>query len=184
MFRLIAAAFLTASAVATSAAPPSAAAASANDPQRLSAARKLLQVMNYDANIDRTVDTLIKQIQNDLPAQMETAFGQALPADVITRLQGVVEVHFRKAIADHREDLRRATLLIYAKHFTTAELSRLAEIQRDPVMAKYQQEMPEIAAESLKLGRALTGTEIPKIQEEAKAILEEYVASRAAPNGT
>lgn len=183
MFRLIAAAFLTASAVAASAAPPSAA-ASANEPQRLSAARKLMEVMNYDANIDRTVDTLIKQIQNDLPAQMETAFGQALPADVITRLQGVVEVHFRKAIADHRDDLRRATLLIYAKHFTTAELARLAEIQRDPVMAKYQQEMPEIAAESLKLGRALTGAEIPKIQEEAKAILEEYVASRSAPNGT
>jgi hypothetical protein len=165
-------------------AAPSPATSVADDPARMAAAEKLLTAMHYDTVIDRTQDSVIKQIQKDMPAQVNAQLDKPLPPEVIAKLQAMIEVHFRKAIAEHRAQMRHATLLLYCEHFTTAELERLAQIESDPVMIKMQAELPQIAAESLNLGRGLVADELPKIKEEAKALIIDYYSQQQAKPGT
>ena len=154
------------------------------DPARMAAAARLMAAMHYDVLIDRTMDSVIKQIQNDIPAQINADLDEQLPPDVVSKLQRLVDVHIRKAINDHRAELKRATQLIYCKHFTAAELDRLAQIEADPVMIRMQAEMPEIATESMKLGQAVVADEIPKVKEEAKAVILAYLSQKQGQPAT
>ena len=158
--------------------------AGSTDPARMAAAEKLLDVIHYDAQVDRTMEAVLAEIKKQLANELNAQFDEPLPANVIAQLQDVASRHFRKAVADHRAQLRRATIVMYMNHFTTAELQRMAEIQADPVMIKVQQEMPAIAAESMTLGRGLVQDEMPKIREEAKAVLEQYAKDKEAKPAT
>ena len=164
-------------AVPAVAAPPTwSPAAAVVDPERLAAADRLLVAMHYDSLVDRTMESVIVQIQNDMPAKLNASMDEPLPTDIVTKLQRMVGVHIRAAFTEHRAEMKRGTELIYCKHFTAYELDRLAQMQSDPVMIKMQSEMPQIATESMKLGQAVVANEIPKLQDEAKALILEYVS--------
>jgi len=80
--------------------------------------------------------------------------------------------------------LKRGTALIYAKHFTAAELERLAKLQSEPVLVKMQTEMPQIATESMALSQAMAASGNATLQARIKAAVEDYYRSKGEKPGT
>ncbi len=154
---------------------PAVAAPANPDAARVAAAQKLLDAMHYDSLIDRTLDAVVAETQRTIAANLDKGLDQPLPADLMTRIQAIAATHMRHAIGDHRSELRRGTALIYARHFTMEELSRLTAMQSDPVMAKMQAELPQITAESMALSHGLVESAKAGLEEEVKAVLVDYL---------
>lgn len=154
-------------------AAPAAAAPADADPKRIVAAEQLLHAMNYDAQLDRTVEAVIAEMGGALDRDLAKA-DQPLPPALVARIKSVSETHMRSTFREHRQQLKRGTVLIYARHFTVPELKRLTELQSDPVMAKMQAELPQIAAESMALSQAMSSSGKAALQAEIKAIVEEH----------
>lgn len=160
---------------------PASAEGTTADASRLTAASKLLEAMHYDTLIDRTLDAIVAESQRAVAANLNQGVDEPLPASLIAKIQGIVENHIRQAIGDHRADLKRGTALIYARHFTTEELGRLAQLQADPVMAKMQAETPAIAAETMALSNGLVAGARGAVEEEVKAAVVEYLETKDKP---
>jgi hypothetical protein len=146
-----------------------------SDPVRIAAAQRLLDAMHYDSLIDRTLDAVVAETQRTIAARLNQGLDQPVPADLMMKIQTIAESHLRHAIGDHRSELRRGTALIYARHFTTDELDRLAILQSDPAMAKMQAELPQITAESMALSRGLVDSAKAGLEEELKAAVLNYL---------
>jgi hypothetical protein len=170
--------FVLGSVAAFCAAVPANAEGTAADAPRLAAASKLLEAMHYDTLIDRTLDAIVAESQRAIAANLNQSADEPLPASLVTKIQGIVEIHIRQAIGDHRAELKRGTALIYARLFTTEELGRLAHLQADPVMAKMQAETPAIAAETMALSSGLAANARGKVEEEVKAAVVEYLQTK------
>jgi hypothetical protein len=106
-------------------AAPAPAATVGPDAARLAAAQKLLDSMHYDKLIDRTLDAVVVETRRSIEANLNQELGGDLPSDLAAKILGIAESHMRRAIVDHRVDLKRGTALIYARHFTAEELGRL-----------------------------------------------------------
>lgn len=149
------------------------------DAPRLAAAEKLLDSMQYDKLIDRTLDAVVAETRRSIEANLNQELGGNLPSDLTTKILGIAEAHMRRAVMDHRADLKRGTALIYARHFTTDELGRLAALQADPVMTKMQAETPEITAETMVLSRGLMESAKSGVEEEVKAAVLDYLQRKS-----
>ena len=156
--------FVLGSVAAFCAAVPANAEGTAADAPRLAAASKLLEAMHYDTLIDRTLDAIVAESQRAIAANLNQSADEPLPASLVTKIQGIVEIHIRQAIGD--------------RHFTTEELGRLAQLQADPVMAKMQAETPAIAAETRALSSGLAANARGKVEEEVKAAVVEYLHTK------
>jgi len=157
---------------------PAQAQPAAPDAARVAAAQKLLDAMHYDNLLDRTLDAVVVETQRSIAENLNKGFEEPIPADLLAKIQGIAEIHLRRAIGGHRAELKRGTALIYAKHFTTDELARLAVMQSDPVMARMQAEMPEITAESLALSNGIVDSAKAGLEDELKAAVLDYVKSK------
>jgi hypothetical protein len=161
-------------------AAPAAAAADAADPARMAAAEKLLQAMHYDSLIDRTIETVVAEVQHSIARDINTGLDQPLPPEIVGKINQLAETHMRQVFAAHRADLRHGTLLIYARHFTTPELERLVVLQSDPVMMKMQSELPQIAAETMALSMGLMADGDKEFRAEVKSVVEDYLKTKAS----
>lgn len=172
-------AFLIAAAFALAAS----AAAEPVQPARVEAAERLLVAVGFDSMMDKMADQLTEQMKTTLPAQINARLDKPLPDDLMQRILGITDAHMRKSFAANRADLRRGTALIYASHFTESELDRLVQLQADPVMRKFQAEVPELMAQALTLGQGLAERNRSQLESAIKAEVEEYFRSRgqAAP---
>jgi hypothetical protein len=90
----------------------------------------------------------------------------------------------RRSASANRADVRKGVLLIYARHFTVAEIDHMVEMMRDPVMVKMQAQMPQIMVESMALGQASMNREMPRMMEELKAVIEDYVRNKGQKPAT
>lgn len=151
--------------------------AAAPDVARMAAADRLLDAIHYDDLTNRTVEAIIAEAQKSFPQQMEERLKEPLPADLRDKLFAVIANSIRRATTQNRANIRRGTAMIYASRFTTAEIERLIEIQRDPVMAKMQVEMPQIMAESAALGRAAVQAEMPQMAKDIEQVVKDYFAA-------
>ena len=154
---------------------PAAAKPASPDAPRIAAAQKLLDSMQYDKLIARTLDAVVAETRRSIEANLTQELGGNLPSDLTTKILGIAEAHMRRAITDHRAELKRGTALIYARHFTTDELARLAALQADPVMAKMQAEAPQITAETMVLSRGLMDSAKAGVEDEVKAAVLDYL---------
>ena len=154
---------------------PALAAPSTPDAARIAAAGKLLNAMHYDAQTEKTLDAVIAEVQRSLRENLNKTLSEPLPPEVTAKIAGIAETHLRQSFNAHRAEMKRGTELIYARHFTAAELERLAALQSDPVMAKMQMEMPEIMAESMALSQGLAATAQAGLQQEIQAVVLEYL---------
>jgi hypothetical protein len=159
---------------------PASSAANAGDPARVAAAEKLLQAMHYDSLIDRTVDSVTAEVQHAIERDINEGLDEPLPPELVGKIKQLAETHMRQVFTSHRADLRHGTLLIYARHFTASELERLAVLQSDPVMAKMQSELPQIAAETMALSQGLVAEGSKEFRAEVKALVEDYLKTKAA----
>jgi hypothetical protein len=168
--------FTCAVAAAFCVAPPAAAAAPTTpDAAGVAAADRLLEAMHYDSLLDRTLDAIVAEAQRSIGEQLNKGLDKPLPPDLVAKLQGIAASHMRNAVTEHRADLKRGTALIYARHFTTDELAKLAAIQSEPVMVKMQAETPQIAAETMALSRGVIESAREGVEEEVKAAVLDYL---------
>ena len=156
----------------------------APDPAALAAADRLLDAMHYDSLIDRTIEALVAEAQKTFPQQMEQRLGQPLPKELKDQLFAVIAASMRNSMSANRAEMRRGTALIYASRFSIAEIEHLIELQKDPVMAKMQAEMPGIATESTALGRAAVSREMPHMAERIQQVVKDYYAAHGDSPGT
>ena len=140
----------------------------------MAAAERLVDAINYDSLMDRTVAAMIADQQKSFPQRLEAQVGKPLPDDLKAGIFELIATSIRTAMSESRADMRRGTALIYASRFTATELDHLAAMQRDPVMIKMQSQLPQIAAESAALGRAAVEREQPRMLEAIKKYFERY----------
>ena len=152
----------------------------APDPARVAAAEKFLDAMHYDRQVDRMVEAVIGQIDRSLDAQLSADATAKLPAELVTQVKDIAAKHMRSAFAEHGAQLKHGTALIYASHFTVPELQHLAQLQSDPIMVRMQQELPQIAADTMALTQALAQQEGEKVRDEVKAAVADYLAHKSS----
>ena len=76
------------------------------------------------------------------------------------------------------KNLRRATALIYARHFTAAELDRIAALQADPVMRKWSDVAPALMGDMMPLVMDLMIARRPELIEHAKKVVTDYYTEK------
>lgn len=145
---------------------------------KLAAAERFLDAVNYDVLVEKTLEKVMVESQRALEAKLKSEFGNAMPAHMVSEVSAIARRHVDSAIRDNRSVLRKGTATIYAKHFTVPELDRLTRIQADPVMEKYLVELPQISAESMALSRAAMDLEQESMAQEIKALFEDYARSK------
>lgn len=185
--KFIALAFALAAATPAVGAPPSAPApvAAAADPAAVAAAERLMDAMNYDKLMDRAIDAMVEQMKQSLPEQLDKIAEQSqteLPADFKEKLIALTMDSLGRVTKGNRVALRHETALIYARHFSVAEIDRMTEIQKDPVMRKMQAELPQIMAESVAMSQNLMAGEMPHMLEGIKKMVADYVAQKDKAN--
>src|SRR4051794_21065517 len=109
--------FASSPAAAVPANPPAIA-----DPTRIAAAERLLTAMHYDTQMDRIIEAVIGEVEHSIDRDLNTTLNQPLPPDVVAKIKTIADRHMRATFSDHRPELKRGTLLIYARHFTAPEL--------------------------------------------------------------
>lgn len=154
------------------------------DPAAVAAANRLLDAMNYDQLIDRTMNAVIAESERTIPQKLEAASGTALPEDLKAKLTGVISDFMRRLATANRAEMRQGTALIYARHFTATEIDHMIELQRDPVLMKMQSELPQIMTESMALTQASLDRETPRMMEQLKSVIEEYERSKGEKPAT
>jgi hypothetical protein len=162
---------------------PAPAAPASPDPARIAAAEKLMDAMHYDTQIDRTLEAIIVEVEKQVGAGLSANLADA-PPELIARIKAITGSQMRDTFHEHHDELKRGTALIYAKHFTAAELERLAKLQSEPVLVKMQTEMPQIATESMALSQAMAASGNATLQARIKAAVEDYYRSKGEKPGT
>jgi len=153
---------------------------SAPDPARVAAAGAYLDAMHYDRQIGRTVDAIVAQISRSLDAELSADPSVKLPPELIAKVKNIAATHIRSAFAEHGAELKRGTALIYASHFTVPELQHLAQLQSDPVIARMQEEMPQIAADTMALMQDMARQESEKVRDEVTIAVKDYLAHKSS----
>jgi hypothetical protein len=156
----------------------SAVAAAADTDARMAAAERLLQAMKYDSQIDRTVNAIIVEVERSIDSELNKKLDEPLPQDVLTKIKSIADAHMRRSFTEHRTELRRGTALIYARHFTVAELERLAALQSEPVISKMQAEIPQIMAETMVLSQAMMADGQEQLQKDVRTVVEDYLRTK------
>ena len=172
------------SAAAAPRAPPQTTASPRVDPAAVAAANRLLDAMNYDQLVDRTMNAMIAEAERTVPQKLEAVSGTALPADLKAKLTTVISDFMRRLATANRAEMRQGTALIYARHFTASEINHMIELQRDPVLVKMQVELPQIMTESMALSQASLEQETPRMMEQLKAVIEEYERNKGEKPAT
>jgi hypothetical protein len=144
------------------------------DPAAIAAANRLLDAMKFEELLDRTMTAVIADAEKTIPARLEAAAKEPIPADLKAKASALIVDFMRRAATANRAEVRKGTALIYARHFTAAEIDHMAEMMRDPVMVKMQTAMPQIMTESMALSQANIDREMPKMMEELQTLLEQY----------
>lgn len=152
----------------------------APDAARIAAAQAYLDAMHYDRQVERVVQAIIGQVDRSMDAELNADPSVKLPAELVAKIKAIAASHMRSTFDEHGAELKRGTALIYASHFTVAELEHLARLQSDPIVARMQEEMPQIAADTMALTQQLAQQEGDKVRDEVKAAVEDYLAHQSS----
>jgi hypothetical protein len=157
---------------------PAVPAAPAADPAALAAAERLMEAMNYDKLMDQMMDAMVAQFRQSMPSQIDKMTEKLegkMPSELKEKLVEIAISSMERSIRGNKATFRRGTALIYARHFTVAEIDRLTEIQKDPVMVKMLANMPGIMAESMAMTQAAMADEMPQMLEDVKRMVTDYL---------
>lgn len=151
------------------------------DSKRIEAAERLLDAIDYDQSTRQTLDAIIAEQKKQFQQRLAQQSGTPLPKSLADQLMAEVEATMRGAFARHGPRMREGTALIYAKHFTAAELDRLAALQSDPAMVRMRTELPAITAESMALSNAMLQAELPDMKARIEKLILDYLKRNGEP---
>lgn len=147
------------------------------DPSALAAAERLLTAMGYEDLMRRTADAIAAQSGPSMKKAIEQETGQEVDDELVSRLQKLQRSHMESLLLQDK-NLRRATALIYARHFTAAELDRIAALQADPVMRKWSDVAPALMGDMMPLVMDLMIARRPELIEQAKKVVTDYYTEK------
>ena len=111
-------------------------------PERLAAARDLLQATNTDAQFATVIPMMFGQLKQSIPPsgpQMQEELDK-----VFNEIQ--------QQFIDRRQEVLDQIAILYAKRFTAEEMKALADFYRSPLGQKFIVAVPELTAEAMRLG--------------------------------
>ncbi len=114
------------------------------EPDRLAAARDLLQATNTEAQFSTVIPMMFGQLKQAIPPA-----GPKMQQE----LDQVFEEVQRQFIERRFEVLDQIAIL-YAQKFTAEEMKSLADFYRSPIGQKFIVAVPELTAEAMKMGNA------------------------------
>lgn len=129
----------------------------------LQAAERLLDNMNMQETLDKTIDATLAAQLSQMP-QMKN-------------LEGVMRDFFTKYM--NYDALKSDYAALYTKHYTEQELVDLLAFYQTPLGKKLVETMPDITAESSLLGQKLVQEHMPELQE---AIMKEMAKGADGDN--
>ena len=116
---------------------------------------------------------MIDEAKRTIAARIESMTRKSLEPELRDKLIAAMGQSLRRMTNDNRAALRHGSALIYARHFTTPEIDRMIELQKDPVMIKMQAKMPLVLAESMQLSSAAVEQEMPKLIDQLRRLVVE-----------
>jgi hypothetical protein len=111
-------------------------------PDRMAAARDLLQVTHTDAQFAAVIPMMFAQLKQAMS-----------PSD--PKLQGEFDQVFeevQKQFIERRDEVLDQIAMLYARKFTADEMKALADFYRSPIGQKFIAAMPELTAEAMRMG--------------------------------
>ena len=130
-------------------APPAPASQAWVDPSAIKAAGRVLDAMGYDSMIKDMSDRFAAQFGPEMSRMIEERTGKAPNPKMIDEIAAAQSRFLRDFTTDPK--LRDATELLYARHFTVAELDRMAVLLADPAMQAWNKRTPAVMAEFMPL---------------------------------
>jgi uncharacterized protein len=112
------------------------------EPERLAAARDLLQATNTEAQFTTVIPMMFGQLKQSMP-----------PAG--PKMQEELDKVFdevQKQFIERRNEVLDQIAVLYAQKFSAEEMKALADFYRSPIGQKFIAAMPELTAEAMKMG--------------------------------
>jgi hypothetical protein len=125
-------------------APGAAQAPAQVQPDRLAAARDLLQATNTDAQFSTVIPMMFGQLKQAMPPSSPKM--QAELDQVFEEVQ--------KQFIERRSEVLDQIAILYAQKFSAEEMKSLADFYRSPIGQKFIVAIPELTAEAMKMGNA------------------------------
>lgn len=148
------------------------------DPAALAAADRMLTAMGYDRMMQRTCDAMAAQMGPMLKKGIESKTGETVDDALITRLTKI-ETDFLRETLVNAPQIRKAYATLYASKFSVAELDHMAELYRDPVMRKWSEVAPELAAETMPLIQGVVESHRTDLEQKLASAVVDYYSSKA-----
>lgn len=145
-------------------------------PEGLAAAEKLLEAMDYDELMVRVVDGMVAEQRVQVRTMLEQSGEEISPA-LIDDVTEVMQRHSRNIIMDNLDELRTATAHIYAANMSAEDLERLAVLQADPVMKRFNAAMPAMMQDTFALTMGLMMEAQPAMQSELTEVIARHLKS-------
>ncbi len=145
-------------------------------PEGLAAAEKLLEAMDYDELMARVVDGMVVEQRTQVRTMLEQS-GEDISPELIEDVTEVMQRHSRNIIMDNLDELRTATAHIYAANMSAEDLERLAVLQADPVMKRFNAAMPAMMQDTLALTMGLMMEAQPAMQSELTEVIARHLES-------
>jgi hypothetical protein len=112
------------------------------EPERLAAARDLLQATNTESQFTTVIPMMFGQLKQSMP-----------PAG--PKMQEELDKVFdevQKQFIERRNEVLDQIAVLYAQKFSAEEMKALADFYRSPIGQKFIAAMPELTAEAMKMG--------------------------------
>lgn len=178
MMKKLAATLLVALACAGAhAADAKAPAAAAVDQKASTAARELLEAMNYRV----TTAAAMKQMTANMPAMMRSGAENSIrnnpnlsdkeKTDKLAEVDRMVPkavAAVTKVLEDPKvaDEMMAEVVPLYARYFSVDEMKQLAAFYRTPAGKKSLQVMPQLMGEGMQIGQRVIGPRINKVMQE------------------
>lgn len=143
-------------------------------PEGVAAAEALLDAMDYDDLMARTVDEMVLEQRNQMRALVEQS-GEEVSDALLEDATEVLTRHSRGMIMGNLDELRTATAYIYAANLSVDDLNRLTVLQSDPVMKRFNAAMPAMMRDTMALTMNLVMEAQPAMQAELMEVIQRHL---------
>ncbi|WP_417591206.1 DUF2059 domain-containing protein [Parasphingorhabdus sp.] len=144
--------------------------------EAVEASYRLLDSTRYDEQVKASALPMSLAVFDEILSQNMEKEGVVLDDDLLQQLRSTFAEEMDQLVEEFTQDSRIEAGLVYARYYSAAELDRLTEIHKDPVMQKSLVVGPKLQTELMTVGMQNMRKHLPGIEERMKAVLEEYLS--------
>ena len=142
----------------------------------LEASYRLLDSTRYDEQVKASALPMSLAVFDEILSQNMEKEGIVLDDDLLQQLRSAFAEEMDQLVEEFTRDSRIEAGLVYARYYSAAELDRLTEIYKDPVMQKSLTIGPQLQTELMTVGMQNMRKHQPGIEERMKAVVEDYLS--------